>query len=157
MAQAAVLALAFTEDGISEVHELRASLMREGILMLTSRHAAVVQPSIAIEGDPNTLRKEKTITASTDGALHGNKHACGAILTGNETGAKVKVSMAYRAMDAEPVVPETMARYMVIYVLWGWTGQLNMAADSASAMWRKYTSLPMKDAVLSLIIISRRR
>ena len=59
--------------------------------------------------------------------------------------------MAYCAMDAEPVVPETMARYMVIDVLWGWTGQLHMASDSASAMWRKYTSMPMKDTVLSLV------
>ena len=26
-----------------------------------------------------------------------------------------------------------------------------MASDRASAMWRKYTSMPMKDTVLSLI------
>ena len=70
---------------------------------------------------------------------------------GAGTGIKVKVSMAYCAMDAEPIVPEIMARYMVLYVLWGWTGRLNMASDSASAMWRKYTSMPMKDTVLSLI------
>ena len=87
--------------------------------MLTSRHAAVVQPSVAVEGDLKTLCTEETITASTDGALHGHKHACGAVLVGARTGIKVTVSMAYCAMDAEPVVPETMARYMVIYVLWG--------------------------------------
>lgn len=59
--------------------------------------------------------------------------------------------MAYMAVDTEPVVPETMARYLVIYVLWGWTGQLNMAVDSASALWWTYTSLPMKDTVRSFI------
>ena len=151
LAQAAVPALASTEDEISEVQELRSSLLQEGMQMLTSRHSVVTQPSVTIEGDVTALRQEKSITASTDGALHGYKHACGAILTSVRTGIKVRVSMAYLAVDTEPIVPETMARYLVIYVLWGWTGQLNMAADSASALWRRYTSLPMKDTVLLLI------
>ena len=59
--------------------------------------------------------------------------------------------MSYAALDREPVVLETMARLVLLHVLWNWSGRIWAVIGCVFALWRMYTRLPRKETIMAAI------
>ena len=95
-----------------------------------------------------------TPVAVTDAAIFGRIHSCAVVVYCPATLRRVGFSMYYEALDCEPVVPETMARLLLLHVLWNWCGQVWVAADCVSTLLRIYTRMPRKETIMGAIFRS---
>ena len=97
---------------------------------------------VLVEGDVSALLQSNTLIAAPDAAIFGQVHSCAAVLFCPVTSRRVGFSMSCAALDSDPMVPETMARLLLLHVLRNWSGSVWAAIDCASALWRMFSRLP---------------